>query len=141
MEAATALYFVAGAMVIIGCLTLFFDRRKRARCTEETTATIVGVNEDVSRDDDGHNDYSYTPVFEFSARGTTVRRQGGNSSSRRRKFKVGEVKGVHYNPQNPNEFYVIGESGNSGGGIALIVLGVCIAGVVLAAQLGAFSGI
>lgn len=128
-------------MILLGVLVIFFDRRKRRRCTEETTATIVDVNRDFSRDEDGHKDYSYTPVFEFSARGMTVRRQGGNFSSCRRKFKVGEVRQVRYNPNNPNEFYVVGEGGNTSGGIWLILLGVIVAGLSIAAQLGAFSGI
>lgn len=141
MEAISVLYIVAAAMLLIGILIVLFDRRKRARCTEETTAAIVGVNRDYSRDDDGHKDYSYTPVFEFSVRGVTVRREGGTSSSRKRKFRPGDVRQVRYNPSNPNEFVVVGDSGNSGGGIALIVLAVIIAGLVLAAQLGVFSGV
>ena len=48
---------------------------------------------------------------------------------------------MRYNPGNPNEFIVVGDSGNTGGGIALIVLAVVIAGVVLAAQLGVFNGL
>lgn len=141
MEASTALYVVAAAMILIGVLVVIFDRKKRCRCTEETTATIVDVNSDFSRDEDGHKDYSYTPVFEFTARGMTVRRQGGTSSSRKRKFKVGEMRQVRYDPANPNVFYVVGDGGNSAGGIWLIILGVIIVGLSIAAQLGAFNGI
>ena len=140
-EAITALYIVAAAMLMIGVLIIFFDRRKRARCTEETTATIVSVGEDVSRDGSGHKERSYTAFYEFTVRGATVRRQGGSSTSRKRKYKRGETRQVKYNPDNPNEFVVVGDSGNSGGGIALIFLAVVIAGIVLAAQLGAFNGL
>lgn len=128
-------------MLLIGILVVFFDRRKRARCTEETTATIVSVGEDVTRDGSGHKERSYTAYYEFTARGATVRRQGGTSTTRKRKYKRGETRQVRYNPSNPNEFVVVGDSGNTGGGVALIILAVVIAGVVLAAQLGVFNGI
>ncbi len=141
MQATIALYIVAAVMLLIGILIVFFDRRKRARCTEETTATIVSVGEDVSRDGSGHKERSYTAYYEFTARGGTVRRQGGTSTTRKRKYKRGETRQVKYNPDNPNEFIVIGDSGNSVGGIVLIILAIVIAGVVLAAQLGAFNGI
>ncbi len=141
MQATIALYIVAAVMVLIGILIVFFDRRKRARCTEETTATIVSVGEDVSRDGSGHKERSYTAYYEFTARGGTVRRQGGTSTTRKRKYKRGETRQVKYNPDNPNEFIVVGDSGNSVGGIVLIILAIVIAGVVLAAQLGAFNGI
>ena len=141
MQATIALYIVAAVMVLIGILIVFFDRRKRARCTEETTATIVSVGEDVSRDGSGHKERSYTAYYEFTARGGTVRRQGGTSTTRKRKYKRGETRQVKYNPDNPNEFIVVGDSGNSVGGIVLIILSIVIAGVVLAAQLGAFNGI
>ncbi len=141
MQATIALYIVAAVMVLIGILIVLFDRRKRARCTEETTATIVSVGEDVSRDGSGHKERSYTAYYEFTARGGTVRRQGGTSTTRKRKYKRGETRQVKYNPDNPNEFIVVGDSGNSVGGIVLIILAIVIAGVVLAAQLGAFNGI
>ena len=141
MQATIALYSVAAVMLLIGILIVFFDRRKRARCTEETTATIVSVGEDVSRDGSGHKERSYTAYYEFTARGGTVRRQGGTSTTRKRKYKRGETRQVKYNPDNPNEFIVVGDSGNSVGGIVLIILSIVIAGVVLAAQLGAFNGI
>ena len=141
MQATIALYIVAAVMVLIGILIVFFDRRKRARCTEETTATIVSVGEDVSRDGSGHKERSYTAFYEFTARGGTVRRQGGTSTTRKRKYKRGETRQVKYNPDNPNEFIVVGDSGNSVGGVVLIILAIVIAGVVLAAQLGAFNGI
>ena len=141
MQATIALYIVAAVMVLIGILIVFFDRRKRARCTEETTATIVSVGEDVSRDGSGHKERSYTAYYEFTARGGTVRRQGGTSTTRKRKYKRGETRQVKYNPDNPNEFIVVGDSGNSVGGIVLIILAIVIAGVVLAAQRGAFNGI
>ena len=141
MQATIALYIVAAVMLLIGILIVFFDRRKRARCTEETTATIVSVGEDVSRDGSGHKERSYTAYYEFTARGGTVRRQGGTSTTRKRKYKRGETRQVKYNPDNPNEFIVVGDSGNSVGGIVLIILAIVIAGVVLAAQLGAFNGL
>ena len=141
MQATIALYIVAAVMVLIGILIVFFDRRKRARCTEETTATIVSVGEDVSRDGSGHKERSYTAYYEFTARGGTVRRQGGTSTTRKRKYKRGETRQVKYNPDNPNEFIVVGDSGNSVGGIVLIILAIVIAGVVLAAQLGAFNNL
>lgn len=141
MQATIALYIVAAVMLLIGILIVFFDRRKRARCTEETTATIVSVGEDVSRDGSGHKERSYTAYYEFTARGGTVRRQGGTSTTRKRKYKRGETRQVKYNPDNPNEFIVVGDSGNSVGGIVLIILAIVIAGVVLAAQLGAFNNI
>ncbi len=139
MEAAGVLYILAAVMLLIGIVIVFFDRRKRARCTEETTATIVSVGEDITRDGSGHTERSYTAYYEFTARGATVRRQGGTSTTRKRKYKRGETRQVRYNPGNPNEFIVVGDSGNTGGGVALIVLAVVIAGVVLAAQLGVFG--
>lgn len=141
MEAISALYIVAAVMLLIGILIVIFDRRKRARCTEETTATIVSVGEDITRDGSGHKERSYTAYYEFTARGGTVRRQGGSSTSRKRKYKRGETRQVRYNPNNPNEFVVVGDSGNTGGGIALIILAIVIAGAVLAAQLGVFNNI
>ena len=141
MEAIGTVYIVAAVMLLVGILIVVFDRRKRARCTVETTAVIVSVGEDITRDGSGHKDRSYTAFYEFTVNGATIRRQGGSSTSRKRKYKRGETRQVKYNPKNPNEFVVVGDSGNTGGGVALIILAIVIAGAVLAAQLGAFNNI
>ena len=138
-KASLVLFIVAGVMLLIGILIVVFDRKKRARCTVETTATIVSVGEEVTRDGSGHSERSYTAYYEFSANGATVRKHSGTSTTRKRKYKRGETRQVRYNPDNLNEFIVVGESGNTGGGIALIILSVLIAGVTLAAQLGVFG--
>lgn len=139
MNPVVALILVSSAMILVGILVMFFDRRKRGRCTEETEATIVGIRREINMDQDSGNSSSYYPVFRFTAGGATVEQTSNLSSSRRRKFKEGDVWQVRYNPEKPDEFYVVGVGGGTSAGIILIILGIVVAGFFLASHFGLFG--
>ena len=70
---------------------------KMKRCTETTTA--MAVNVDVDYDDDGAE---YEVTVRFDANGEDKEYTATTSTE----YREGDKFTAHYNPENPDEFYV-----------------------------------
>lgn len=118
-------YLLAGALfMLIGILTIRKGARKNDHCTAAASAVIVEVQK--RKDDDS---YTYTPVYEFTAGGITVRKSGDIYSTNRKKFRVGDSAAVRYNPDKPEEFLVNGKNGTKGAGMILLLFGIVLAAI------------
>lgn len=124
-----AVYLLVGiAIFLIGIFGIGKGSKKKKRCTASAAAMIVEIEkeDDESAREGTNKKYSYTPIYEFTANGTTVKKSGGIYSHNKNKFHIGDTATVMYNPENPEEFVVDGKSGEKGFGIALILFGLLI---------------
>ena len=128
MEPFAAYLLVGIVIVLIGIISLGKGSQKKKRCTASASAVIVEVQ--AEKDDAGsgntHKKYSYTPIYEFSAGGNTVRKSGGFYSHDKKEFTVGDTAEIKYNPDKPEEFLVNGNGGGKSFGIALLLFGLVI---------------
>ena len=111
------LILLGGALIVMRTGTI-------KRCTEEATATVVGLERKTHRSR-GRTSSEYHPIVEFAAKDTTVHQAAEISSIFRGKYKEGATLRVKYNPENPKEFLVKGKFVWTGiiGGSLLLLLG------------------
>ncbi len=128
MEPFVAYLLVGVVLVLIGFLVIRKCSQKKNRCTASASAVIVEVQveKDTSDSENTRKKYNYTPIYEFTANGNTVRKSGGIYSHNKKEFKVGDAAEVKYNPDKPEEFLVNGKSGGKSFGIALLLFGIVI---------------
>lgn len=118
-------YLLAGIVfVLIGIRVVHKGSQQNNRCTASATAVIVEVQQ--GKDDDSS---TYTPIYEFTVGGTTVRKNVGGYSYNKKEFHVGQSAAIRYNPEKPEEFLVDGENGAKGAGIVLLLLGLILIGI------------
>ena len=108
-------------VLALGVAMIVMQVMKTSRCTEETTATVVGFE----RKRTGtvkHRRYKKYPVVEFQVEDATIHGTADVSSLR---YKEGTELQVNYNREKPEEFVVKGRSfvSNVLGGAFLAVLG------------------
>ena len=82
-----------------------YDRNKQDRCSETTKAQVVDIA--VKRGDDGG--LLYAPVFGYAVDGQEYINQQSIYSNPCG-YSVGEDVELSYNPNDPQEFYVEGDS-------------------------------
>ena len=117
-------YVVYIAMILLGGVLVVLKAGLMKRCTEETTATVVGL-ERKTHHSRGRTSTEYHPVVEFAAKDVTVHKTAEISSIFRGKYKDGATLTVKYNPEKPEEFIVKGKFVWTGilGGSVLILIG------------------
>ncbi len=131
MDAKYVMLIVAGVMFLIGLIVVIVDRSRKARCTMVTMGTVVSVLREVDTDENGHKKHSYRPVFEYFTGTQTVRREARFAVSSSRKYRVGDVQEIRFNPDKPEE-YILSKGGSSlASGILLMIAAVAIAGVTV----------
>ena len=108
------------------------DANVRARCTQQTQATVTGFERSDSTDN-GKQSNAVTPVFEYEYNGQSYKSTTGSySSTYKDKFTVGQKYVVYVDPNDPQEMYSedIGASDATmfkfmrWGGLGVAVLGV-----------------
>lgn len=110
-----------------------YDRNKQDRCTETTQAQVVDIA--VKRGEDGG--LLYAPVFGYTGDGQEYINQQSIYSNPCG-YSVGENVELSYNPDDPQEFYVEGDSSLNlliyifgGIGAVFLVAGIIVLVVVL----------
>ena len=93
-------------------------------CTEETTATVVSMREDIDTSVDEIR-YIYYPVVSYEANNKTIEKQL-SSGSNNPEYRIGDTLQILYNPENIEEFIVKGENQNIIWIILVSLGGVCI---------------
>ena len=126
------IYLLVGlVLVLIGRADVRKASRKKKRCSVPASAMIVEVQteDDESMRTNTRKKYAYTPIFEFMADGTVVRKSGGIYSHTKRTFRVGDTAAVHYDPEQPEDFLVDGKNGGKAFGIGMMLFGLLIIGI------------
>ena len=110
----------------VGVFLYFNNQNLIKRCTEEVSATIVDIKEELSTDSDGST-YLYYPIYEYKV-GEDVKRVKSSKSSSISTNSIGDKVTILYNPNKTTEFIVKGEKSSSIFSIVFMVLGVLISG-------------
>lgn len=108
--------------IVLGFVVSRFVKAKKSRCTASASGIVSDVRRQRSADDDGR--YSYHPVYEYTANGQVIKREGNVYSKNRKKYQAGQPAQIMYNPEKPEEFYVVGAKKQVSFGFILIVVGV-----------------
>ncbi len=122
-------YLLVGCVIfLLGFLSIRKESRKKKRCTASASAMIVEVQaeKDEAGSENTHKKYTYTPIYEFTVNGNTIRKSGGIYSHNKHDFNVGDTSTVRYNPDKPEEFLVSGKSGGKIFGVALVLFGLVL---------------
>lgn len=123
--------------LFLGLFLIYQDRpKKKKRCTFTCPGRIV----DVIRKDDSvyHGErvtyaISYFPVFTYEVNGETYNNQLYFGSSKPKTFRKGDHYTIHYNPENPLDFYVVVSKRGTAVGIVCLIIGLIL--VMLPAQM------
>lgn len=91
--------FILSAIVLLLLMWLVVDsmRAGYSRCTQQVQATVI-------RNEKGSED-TYFPVFEYEVDGM-IYTQKSHSGRNPPKYQLGDKVTIHYDPTNPNGFYV-----------------------------------
>lgn len=106
---------------VIGGINLVSQLNKRKNCNVLCSGTIVEVQRRTRK---GRR--RFTPIYEFTAGGKHIRGDGDVlSTTRRKKYQVGDIVEILYNPENPDEFRVPGKNELLVLSILFLILGIC----------------
>jgi len=131
--------------IAIGIFLIFYSIRKQQKCTEVVTGTVVDISREEHFDSssnsrgsnssisiDGHSinfgnsnrNIRLYPIYEYTVgENTYVKRSSSSSSS----AFIGQKVEIHYNPENPNDFYVGNNIIGIIVGVIFVVVGLFIA--------------
>lgn len=122
---------VGVVFVIVGCVLRETSTEQAAERTATAEATIVRVDEEVSRDSDGDITRSYYPVLSF-ADSDGISHQGRQSvSAGDGKYQVGEVVEIEYDPYHPEDNLVMTRDRHIEGMLVTVCLAMGAAFVVI----------
>ena len=96
-------YLISIALLVLMIVTVKNLRSKYEKCTEQTTGTVVENVYHPPRDSDDVG--AYAPVFEYTVDGRTYRKES-DTGQQPPKYRVGETDTVHYDPNDPDTFYI-----------------------------------
>lgn len=92
--------------IIIGIIMIVLFIKKKTECTAETEATIIDIEEKHESRSDSNGNYRYEtylyPTYEYIVDG---KKYIEKSSSNLNGAFIGKKVKLHYNPQNPEQFY------------------------------------
>lgn len=111
--------------IIVGAFLFIKNDYLTKNCTEETTATVVDMHEELDTTSDNVTRYLYYPIIEYMAHGKKVEAKMDNGSSTPA-YRIGEKVTILYNPNKTSEFIVKGDKMSNIFSIGFMCLGVLI---------------
>ena len=144
--------------LIVGIIMFITSRNKKLHCTNATTGKVIDIIKDVSKNySTNGNGTNYTgpnirvgdfsvgvgnanyrttfyPVIEYIVEGNKYIKRLNNGSSTPT-YGIGQEIEVHYNAENPNEYYVGTGMANSIAGIVFSVLGILFIAIFAIVQI------
>ncbi len=116
------LVIILGIAILVGGFVYKnYSENLAKRCTVEAPAKVVDIEEEEDWDD-GSVSYVYYPVIEYEANGTTINKKH-NSGSNPSKYSIGDSISVMYNPENVQEYVIVGDNSSQFVWILLVVIG------------------
>ena len=106
-----AAFFVVGLVFLSVAVRLFVrQKQKKERCNMETMGTVIQIRSITSftNGDDVVTDM-WHPVFAYDAQGERIQKVSPYGSTRK-KYQIGQKVQIRYNPDRPEEFFIIGQS-------------------------------
>lgn len=151
-------FLIAGIVItLIGILLIVTSKAKKSRCTSTTIAKVVDIDREKTQSLDSsgrdmqyenhthisignmninlaRNNYNYNtifyPIIEYQVGDKKyVKKSGSGSSSST--YAIGDETEIHYNPNDPNEFYMT--EGGSGImiGVVFTIVGIILIGTYI----------
>jgi hypothetical protein len=123
---------IGGGLILVGCLTILGDiylRKDKTHlkqvCTEQTEGIVSDFYEikiDTREDEGGRIKYTkYFPVFKYEVNNQTYVKQSPVGNKDRKRFKLNQKIMVHYNPDNPDDYFVPKDRAANPGGIPTFI--------------------
>lgn len=116
--------------LFLGAYLIYQDRpKKKRRCTSTCQGQIVDV---VRKDDSVYRGervtyaISYFPVFSYEVNGESYNSQLYFGSSKPKVFRKGDYYTIHYDPENPQDFYVVVSKRGTTIGVVCLVIGLIL---------------
>lgn len=120
-----AVQIIFGAfMVLIGVSILYQETSKRFKCKELTKGTVVDFREKTKKENGREKIVKY-PIFEYVAKGTTVR-ANFNERSKAHPYELSDVVDLYYNCNKLDEFYIKGNASSIVLGMIVFLFGVLL---------------
>jgi hypothetical protein len=115
----------------VGIFMYFQNARLAKVCTEEATATVVDMKEEMETDEDVVR-YIYYPIIEYKVNGKIVK-STMSSGSTTPSYSINDTLTILYNPNKNTEFIIKGDKTSNIFSFVMIGLGVCVtcAGVAM----------
>lgn len=117
--------------LIIGVIVLISGILKKKNCTEIVMGKVVDISREEETDYNHRNEAGYHyhsgknislyPIFEYIVGENTYVKKSNSSSSR---FHIGQDVPIHYNPNNPDEYYANGIYTSFILGAIIIIIGI-----------------
>lgn len=101
--------FIGLVFFIIGFVMLRHKKKKELHCTARTYGRVTDIVSRQSHSSDGGYSTSWHPVFEYTIGSLTFVKEYSYGSSRP-KFAIGQTVEVFYNPADPHEYYIGGDT-------------------------------
>lgn len=119
------LIVMGGLFILMGALSFKKESHLRRVCTSVAQAKIVAIEKELDENStiDTTKKYVYTSIYEYTVGERVLRVKGMSSKAR---HKIGDIAQIHYNPDDPSEFYIGGSSGFSNIGAILTIIGLLI---------------
>ena len=117
------IFFIGFVFTIVGIFILIYPFYHKIKCTESTTAKVIGFEKRWSRGSKGRmGRYIYYPVFSYKVNGEEIEVKHNVSPT---DFQVGEYVELKYNSKNPYQYYI--EDSKKAGNWVFIVAGMLFA--------------
>ena len=125
-------YFFAMLVLAVAAVGLIGGRKQKKRCLGKTTGVVSRVREEVQIRGK-HKTKVYMPEFQYEVYDKTYK-QKAPFTSMKKEYQIGQEIVIHYDPKDPDIYYVGEELKISARGgivclliaLALIFLGTCL---------------
>ena len=94
---------------IIGIVMLKNRKSKEINCTSKVYGKVKDIVRHQSYDSHGGYSYSWRPVFEYNIGELKFIKESSYGSSQS-KYAIGQNVEIYYNPEDYNEYYVVGDT-------------------------------
>ena len=119
----TIMYLFGAISFIVGICVLLNYKKKKREAIQTTYGVVTGVTSMNGIGDNMMYDYYPTIDFYIGNERITVKSKFPVSNN---KYKVGQKVLVHYNPNNPTEFYIDNNTNQKIFGIVYTIVGIAI---------------
>ena len=124
-----------GTFTIMGYIILRKTRKQKYNCTIKTYGKVVNnIRHTITETSTGGGykkvDYWHA-LFEYNVAEEKCVKESTLGGRRQPKYEIGQTVEIYYNPENPHDFYVVGDTYPSAFGIILISIGIIPISIVL----------
>lgn len=110
---------------IIGIIMVINRKKKEKECTSKTYGKVKDVARHQTYNSDGGYSYTWHPVFEYNIGELKFIKESIYGSSEA-KYAIGQDVEIYYNPEDYNEYYVVGDAQSKNLGVIFTIVGIVV---------------